>query len=96
MRAFNQAGQIGRRQTYGLPISPTVCPDCCQRKPRRDSLERRKRIIRNFGMRRGNARDQRGFTGVRESNKAYIGQQFLARNASVVPAQLAFFRFARA
>src|SRR5580692_6723518 len=91
MRAFDQSGNIGhnkRAAMAGRGIG--VGGNHAEMR-----LQRRERIRCDFGARRGNARNQRGFSGVRETDEAYIRQQFQFKTQRAFFTGLAIFVFAR-
>ena len=58
-------------------------------------LQRRERIRGNFRPRRGDARNQSGFSSIRETDQPYIRQQFQFKAQVTFFAGLAVFMFAR-
>ena len=73
----------------GFPGAPSA-----ETTPRPGS-QRRERIIGNFRMRRGNARNERGLARVRKSDQADVRQQFQLKVQMALLAGLPFFGFAR-
>ena len=52
-------------------------------------FERRERIVRDLGPRRREARNERGFAGVRESDQSHIGEQLQLEPQPALVARLA-------
>ena len=58
-------------------------------------FERGEGIRRDFRTRRGNARNQRGFSGVRKADEAHVREQFQFETQMALLAGPAVFMFAR-
>src|SRR5580704_7357650 len=91
MRAFDQSGNIGHNKRAamtrrGIGIGGNHAEM---------RFKRREGIRSDLGPRRGNARNQRGFSGVRETDEAYVRQQFQFEAQRAFFAGLAVFVFAR-
>ncbi len=75
VRAFNQAGQIRHDKRAPAALFRWLSRSAVGGNDAEARLQRRKRIIRDFRMGRGNARDERGLSRVRKSDQAHVRQQ---------------------
>ena len=91
VRALDQSGQVGDdERPADVPAGHVVGRDDAQVR-----FERGERVVGNLGMRRRDARDQRGLPGVREAHQADVGQQLEFQPQMALFARLAFFGLAR-
>src|ERR1700722_6736459 len=91
MRAFDQAGNISHNKRAALTRRGIgVGGNHTQMR-----LQGSEGIRRDFGPRRRDARDQRGLSCVRETDKSYVGQQFKFEAQREFFAGLAVLVFAR-
>ena len=99
--AFDQTRQIGDHESAADVVAffacaaarrlrHTVCTNHAEIR-----FERGERIIRNFGPRSGNYRNQCGLARVGIANKADIGKQFQFEPQAPLLTRLAIFVFAR-
>jgi len=75
MRAFDQAGQVCHHERASAALFRRLSRSAVRGNDAEAGLERRERIIRNFRMRCGNSRNERGFSHVWKSHQADVGEQ---------------------
>ena len=91
MRSFDQSGNVGDHES----AARARCGVGIGGNHAEMRLERRERIRGNFRPRRGNARDQRGFSGIREADEPHVREQFQFETQMALLARPAVFVFAR-
>ena len=75
MRAFDQAGQVRNNERAPAALFRWFSRSAVRGNNSEAGLQRRERIIGNFRMRRGNSRNERGFSDVRKSHEANVRKQ---------------------
>ena len=91
MGAFDKAGEIGDDESSADAFAGSAVG----RNHAQMRLKSGEGIIRDFGMRGGNARNQRGFAGIREAHQADVGKQLELEAQMMLFARLALFGLAR-
>ncbi len=85
MRAFDQAGDVGDHERAIVIAILSHAHDAEVR------LQRGERIVGDFGLRRGDARNQRGLAGIGKSHQPDVGQQLQFQAQALKVAGLAVF-----
>ena len=86
VRAFDQAGQIRDHKRTPAALFRRLSRRAIGGDDAEAGFERRKRIVGDFRMRRGNARDERGFARVRKTDQANVREQLQFESADGAPA----------